>query len=89
MVDHPCEAVWPAAPNGLAISNHYFDATPLVLLRGIVSEQDLYTPEALRLVLQQRELSPVLLWLASGRTPGDHQGELAPDRTRLEGLEQC
>jgi translation initiation factor 2B subunit (eIF-2B alpha/beta/delta family) len=88
IVDHPGEEVWPEAPNGLSISNRYFDATPLTLLSGIVSEQGLYTPEALRLLLQQRELAPLLLRLAAGRAPSDHEGELAPDRTRLEGLEQ-
>src|SRR5262249_51964922 len=88
IVDHPGEEVWPEAPNGLSISNRYFDATPLTLLSGIVSDQGLYTPEALRLLLQQRELAPLLLRLASGWAPSDHQGELASDRTRLEGLEQ-
>jgi len=88
IVDHPGEEVWPGAPNNLSISNRYFDATPLMLLSGIVSEQGLYTPEALRLLLQQRELSPVLLRLASGRAPSDDEGELTPDGTRLEGLEQ-
>jgi translation initiation factor 2B subunit (eIF-2B alpha/beta/delta family) len=88
IVDRPGEEVWPDAPNGLCISNRYFDATPLALLSGIVSDQGLYTPEALRLLLEQRELSPMLLRLASGRAPSNHQGELAPDGTRLEGLEQ-
>jgi translation initiation factor 2B subunit (eIF-2B alpha/beta/delta family) len=88
IVDHPGEAVWPDAPTGLYISNRYFDATPLTLLRGIVSEQGLYTPETLRLLLQQWELSPLLLRLASGRASSDYEGELAPNRTRLEGLEQ-
>jgi methylthioribose-1-phosphate isomerase len=59
--------VWPAAPNGLCISNRYFDATPLALLSGIVSDQGSYTPEVLRLLLQQRELSTALLRLASSR----------------------
>ena len=69
-------------------SNRYFDATPLALLSGIVSNQGIYTPEALRLLLEQRRLSPLLLRLASSRASSDHQGELAPDGTRLEGLEQ-
>jgi translation initiation factor 2B subunit (eIF-2B alpha/beta/delta family) len=68
IVDHPGAEVWPTAPNGLCISNRYFDATPLALLSGIVSDQGIYTPEALRLLLQQRELSTALLQLASGRT---------------------
>ncbi len=67
IVDHPGAEVWPTAPNGLCISNRYFDATPLALLSGIVSDQGIYTPETLRLLLQQRELSTALLRLASGR----------------------
>ena len=88
IVDHPGEEVWPAAPQNLSMSNCYFDATPLTLLSGIISEQGLSAPEALHLLLQQRELSPVLLRLASGRASSDHQGELTPDGTRLESLEQ-
>ena len=67
IVNHPGHEVWPDAPNHLAISNRYFDTTPLALLSGIVSDQGVYTPEALRLLLQRRELSPALLRLASGR----------------------
>ena len=88
IVDHPRKEVWPDAPSSLSISNRYFDATPLALLSGIVSDQGLYAPEALGRLLQQRELSPLLLRLASSRAPSDHEGELAPDRARLEGLEQ-
>ena len=80
--------MWPGAPNGLTISNRYFDATPLALLRGIVSDQGLYTPEALYGVLQQRELSPLLLQLISGRAPGNDEGELAPGGTPLKDFEQ-
>jgi translation initiation factor 2B subunit (eIF-2B alpha/beta/delta family) len=67
LVDHPGDEVWPAAPDGLAISNRYFDATPLALLSGIVSDQGIYTPEALCHLLQQRQLPTALLRLASGR----------------------
>ena len=88
IVDHPRQEVWSGAPNNLSISNRYFDATPLALLSSIVSNQGIYTPEALRLLLEQRRLSPLLLRLASGRASSDHQGELAPDGTCLEGLEQ-
>jgi translation initiation factor 2B subunit (eIF-2B alpha/beta/delta family) len=72
ITDHPRQEVWPEAPDGLAISNRYFDTIPLALLRGIVSDQGSYTPEALRLLLQQQQLSPALQRLASGRTAGDH-----------------
>jgi methylthioribose-1-phosphate isomerase len=64
--------VWPEAPGGLTISNRYFDTTPLTLLTGIVSDQGIYTPEALRLLLQPQALSPALQRLASGRTASNH-----------------
>ena len=69
---HPGQEVWPEAPDRLTISNRYFDATPLTLLSGIVSDQGIYTPEALRLLLQHQDLSPALQQLASGRTSSDH-----------------
>jgi translation initiation factor 2B subunit (eIF-2B alpha/beta/delta family) len=72
IMEHPGQEVWPEAPDGLAISNRYFDTTPLTLLSGIVSDQGSYTPEALRLLLQQRRLSPALQRLASGRTASNH-----------------
>jgi translation initiation factor 2B subunit (eIF-2B alpha/beta/delta family) len=72
IMEHPGQEVWPEAPDGLAISNRYFDTTPLALLSGIVSDQGSYTPEALRLLLQQRQLSPALQRLASSRTAGNH-----------------
>jgi ribose 1,5-bisphosphate isomerase len=72
ITEHPGQEVWPEAPDGLAISNRYFDTTPLALLSGIVSDQGSYTPEALRLLLQQRRLSPALQRLASGRTASNH-----------------
>jgi translation initiation factor 2B subunit (eIF-2B alpha/beta/delta family) len=72
ITDHPRQEVWPEAPDGLALSNRYFDTTPLTLLSGIVSNQGIYTPEALRLLLQQQELSPALLRLTSGRTASNH-----------------
>jgi len=72
ITEHPGQEVWPEAPDGLAISNRYFDTTPLALLSGIVSDQGIYTPEALRRLLQQQELSPALQRLASGRTASNH-----------------
>ena len=72
IAEHPGQEVWPEAPNGLTISNRYFDTTPLALLRGIVSDQGIYTPEALRLLLQHQQLSPALQRLALGRTASDH-----------------
>jgi len=72
IAEHPGQEVWPEAPGGLTISNRYFDTTPLALLSGIVSDQGMYTPEALRLLLQQQALSPALPRLASGRTARNH-----------------
>jgi len=72
IVEHPGQEVWPDAPDGLVISNRYFDTTPLTLLSGIVSDQGIYTPEALRLLLQQQQLSPALQRLASSRTASNH-----------------
>jgi len=72
IAEHPGQEVWPEAPDGLAISNRYFDTTPLALLSGIVSDQGIYTPEALRLLLQHQELSLALQRLASGRTASNH-----------------
>ena len=72
ITEHPDQEVWPEAPAGLAISNRYFDTTPLALLSGIVSDQGIYTPEALRLLLQQQQLSPALQRLASSRTASNH-----------------
>src|SRR5262249_39548142 len=72
IAEHPGHEVWLDAPHGLAISNHYFDTTPLALLSGIVSDQGIYTPEALRLLLQHQKLSPALQRLASGRTTSNH-----------------
>jgi len=72
IAEHPGQEVWPDAPDGLVISNRYFDTTPLTLLSGIVSDQGIYTPEALRLLLQQQKLSPALQRLASSRTASNH-----------------
>jgi translation initiation factor 2B subunit (eIF-2B alpha/beta/delta family) len=72
IVEHPGQEVWPEAPGGVAIRNRYFDTTPLTLLSGIVSDQAIYTPEALQLLLQHQELSPALQRLASGRTASNH-----------------
>ena len=72
ITDHPRQEVWPEAPDGLVISNRYFDTIPLALLSGIVSDQGLYTPEALRFLLRNQQLSPALQRLASSRTASDH-----------------
>ncbi len=60
IAEHPSDEVWPDAPTGLNIRNHYFDTTPLGLLNGIVCEYGIYEPAALRTHLQQQTLSPAL-----------------------------
>jgi translation initiation factor 2B subunit (eIF-2B alpha/beta/delta family) len=65
LADHPGDEVWPDAPAGLRIRNRYFDTTPLALFSGIVSENGIYVPAALRTHLQSQELSPALQKLAS------------------------
>jgi translation initiation factor 2B subunit (eIF-2B alpha/beta/delta family) len=72
ITEHPGQEVWPEAPDGVALSNRYFDTTPLALLSGIVSDQGIYTPEALRLLLQSQQFSPALQRLVSARTASNH-----------------
>jgi translation initiation factor eIF-2B subunit delta len=90
--DHPGHEVWPDAPAGLRIRNQYFDTTPLDLFSGIVSENGVDLPAALRTHLQHRELSPALLQLVqdggSSWPTGDDHGALTTDGASLEGLDE-
>ena len=70
--DHPGHEIWPEAPETLRISNRYFDTTPLSLLRGIVSETTVYTPENLLSHLQQLPLDAALQQLLSQRATSDN-----------------
>jgi len=45
--DRPAAEVWPDAPPGVAIWNRYFEATPLSLFAGVVTEAGLRTPAEL------------------------------------------
>jgi len=45
--DRPAAEVWPEAPPGVAIWNRYFEATPLSLFAGVVTEAGLRTPAEL------------------------------------------
>ena len=87
-VEHPTQEVWPNAPPDVHIRNRYFDTTPLPLFSGIISEHGVYAPMALGAHLQQRELAPALLRLATGRAASNEHGVLAADRLFLERLEQ-
>jgi translation initiation factor 2B subunit (eIF-2B alpha/beta/delta family) len=89
LADHPGHEVWPDAPAGLRIRNRYFDTTPLHLFSGIVSEDGIFAPTALRTHLQHQELSPALQRLASVRATGDDHGALTTNGVSLEGLEEC
>jgi translation initiation factor 2B subunit (eIF-2B alpha/beta/delta family) len=64
-VDHPGQEVWPDAPSGIRLHNRYFDTTPLELLSGVISEEDVHAPAELRDQLQHRQLSPTLVRLAA------------------------
>ncbi|MGQ4810302.1 hypothetical protein NKDENANG_03758 [Candidatus Entotheonellaceae bacterium PAL068K] len=57
--------MWPDAPSKLCIQNRYFDTTPLDLLKGLISEDGIYTPAALRQHLQRQRLSAALQRLMS------------------------
>jgi translation initiation factor 2B subunit (eIF-2B alpha/beta/delta family) len=70
ILKHPGDEVWPEPEPGVCVNNQYFEEIPLLLLRGIISEQGVYTPETLGLLLQQRLLPPALLRLsAEGNIP--------------------
>lgn len=45
--DRPATEVWPDAPAGIRFWNQYFEATPLSLFAGVVTEVGLRTPEEL------------------------------------------
>jgi translation initiation factor 2B subunit (eIF-2B alpha/beta/delta family) len=86
--DHPGNEVWSDAPAGLRIRNRYFDTTPLNLFSGIVSEEGIYAPAALRGYLQRWELSPILQRLALDRASGDDHRALTPNGAPSERLEE-
>jgi translation initiation factor 2B subunit (eIF-2B alpha/beta/delta family) len=60
ITEHAADEVWPEAPVGLDIRNHYFDTTPLDLFSGIVCEDGVMSPAALRTRLQRQTLSVAL-----------------------------
>lgn len=60
IAEHPGRDVWPEAPDGLDIHNHYFDTTPLDLFSAIVCEDGVMSPTTLRTYLRRQTLSSAL-----------------------------
>ncbi|RRR73689.1 MAG: initiation factor 2B [Candidatus Viridilinea halotolerans] len=56
----PAEQVWPDAPANIAITNLYFDTTPLDALAGIVTEQGIQPTEGIEAWLAATHLHPAL-----------------------------
>jgi translation initiation factor 2B subunit (eIF-2B alpha/beta/delta family) len=56
----PTEQVWPEAPASVAITNLYFDSTPLGRLAGIVTEQGVQPTEGIEAWLAATKLHPML-----------------------------
>lgn len=56
----PAEQVWDGAAPGVAISNLYFDSTPLTSLAGIVTEQGVQPNEGIEAWLAATKLHPAL-----------------------------
>lgn len=56
----PAEQVWAEAPASLAITNLYFDSTPLAALAGIVTEQGVQPTEGIVAWLAATKLHPAL-----------------------------
>jgi len=62
---HSGDEVWSTAALGVRVHNQYFEEIPLSLLNGIVSDQGLFAPKDLRVMLDERSLPSALLRLAS------------------------
>jgi translation initiation factor eIF-2B subunit delta len=58
--DKPAEEVWPEAPPGVVVVNHYYDETPLALFAGIVTEKGALTSEGVEAWLAAIRLHPAL-----------------------------
>ena len=56
----PAEQIWAEAPASLAITNLYFDSTPLAALAGIVTEQGVQPTECIVAWLAATKLHPAL-----------------------------
>jgi translation initiation factor 2B subunit (eIF-2B alpha/beta/delta family) len=60
---HSGDEVWSTSAPGVRVHNDYFEEIPLSLLDGVVSDQGIHLPEAIRGMLDERPLSPALLRL--------------------------
>jgi translation initiation factor 2B subunit (eIF-2B alpha/beta/delta family) len=69
ILSHRTDEIWPEAVRGVRVHNRYFEEIPLSLLRGVVSDQGVHTPETVRLMLQQRSLPAALQRLNTESTP--------------------
>jgi len=56
----PAEQIWAEAPASLAITNLYFDSTPLAALAGVVTEQGVQPTEGIEAWLAATKLHPAL-----------------------------
>jgi len=56
----PAEQIWAEAPASLAITNLYFDSTPLAALAGVVTEQGVQPTEGIVAWLAATKLHPAL-----------------------------
>jgi translation initiation factor eIF-2B subunit delta len=61
--DKPATEVWPDPPEGVTISNAYFESTPMALFSGIIGEEGLLSPGEL---LQRLIDMPIARALCSG-----------------------
>jgi len=64
--DRSPDEVWEAAPPGVLVVNRYFEATPLHLLSGILSETGLLSASGARRVLRKKKVAKRLLEFTLG-----------------------
>jgi len=58
---HPPEEVVADPPDGLEIDNHYFEAVPTALLKGVVTESGIVEPSDIPERLREQAVAPALL----------------------------
>jgi len=65
--DRSPDEVWEAPPPGVLVVNRYFEATPLRLLSGVLSEAGLLSASGARRVLRSKKVAKRLLEFTLGR----------------------
>jgi len=65
--DRPADEVWPRAPSGVTAWNHYFEAVPLALVTGVVTESGTFGSDELEGVRSRLDLPGRLRTWAEGR----------------------